>query len=461
MWRNKDMWKSIQQWIDKKSQQKDDKLQREEMEFLPAALEVVETPPSPTGRAVLWTLFLLLVAVMIWVLVGHVDEIAVANGKIIPNGEVKVVQAEDKGVIKAIHVTEGQLVKKGDLLVELDTTMTEADVNNVRHQVAYYTLDIERLLAEQGNQPFTAKVQPGLDEKDILYQQNLYNSRMAEYHSKIAVAQSNMMQMQAGLTSAQAGYEKLSNLYDIAQKKREKVEALAEENAISTFTVLDYQSKSVELAEDMNTQESEIAKASWGLVQAQQQIDSVNAERNKDITAALVEDRKQLASYQEELKKAEEKNRLSQITAPIDGRVSQLAVHTDGGIVTAAQAIMQIVPEDTALEVEAWVQNKDIGFIQEGQPAEVKVETFSFQKFGTINGKIAEISPNAVDDKEKGRVYRVVLQLDKDRFAVNGKDVPLSSGMTATAEIKIRQKRIIEFFLDPFRQYQSEALRER
>lgn len=455
------MWKKLQQWLDRKSKGDKDKLQREEIEFLPAALEVVETPPSPTGRAVLWTLFVLLAVIFIWVMVGHVDEIAVANGKIIPNGEVKVVQAEDKGVIKSIHVTEGQLVKKGDLLVELDTTMTEADVNNVRHQVAYYRLDIERLLAEQGNLPFTAKPQDGLEDQDILYQQNLYNSRMAEYRSKLAIAQSNMMQMQAGLNSAQAGYEKLANLYDIAQEKQSKVEILAEQNAISTFTVLDYQSKSVELAEDMNTQQAEIAKAGWGLVQAQQQIDSVNAEHSKDITAALVEDRKQLASYEEQLKKAEEKNRLSQIVAPIDGRVSQLSVHTDGGIVTAAQAIMQIVPEDTALEVEAWVQNKDIGFIQEGQSAEVKVETFSFQKFGTLNGTITEISPNAVDDKEKGRVYRVLLQLDKDHFQVSGRDVPLSSGMTATAEIKIRQKRIIEFFLDPFRQYQSEALRER
>ena len=141
------MWKKLQQWLDRKSKGDKDKLQREEIEFLPAALEVVETPPSPTGRAVLWTLFVLLAVIFIWVMVGHVDEIAVANGKIIPNGEVKVVQAEDKGVIKSIHVTEGQLVKKGDLLVELDTTMTEADVNNVRHQVAYYRLDIERLLA--------------------------------------------------------------------------------------------------------------------------------------------------------------------------------------------------------------------------------------------------------------------------------------------------------------------------
>ena len=441
--------------------EKKGQLSEDELEFLPAALEVVETPPSPVGRAVLWTLFGLLIVIFIWVMVGHVDEIAVANGKVIPHGEVKTVQAEDKGVVKTIYVTDGQIVKKGDVLIELDTTMTEADVNNLRHQVAYYNLDIVRLLAEQSNQPFQAQPQEGLEERDILFQQNLYNSRMAEYNSKVAVARSNMMQMQASLQGAEAGYAKLADLYSLAKEKEEKISTLAIENAISTFTLLDYQSKSVELAENMQEQESEIVKSRWGYVQAQQQIESVDAERNRDITTALVEDKKQLTSCREELTKAEEKNRLSKIVAPIDGRVGQLSVHTVGGIVTAAQPLMEIVPEDATLQVEAWVQNKDIGFVQIGQQAEVKVETFSFQKFGTINGTIAEISPNAVDDKEKGRVYKVMLNIDKDSFRVNGQDVPLASGMTATAEIKIRQKRIIEFFLDPFKQYQSEALRER
>lgn len=455
------MLKKINEFIKKFHSKDENKLKEEEIEFLPAALEVIEMPPSPVGRTVLWTLFALIIVTFVWVMVGSVDEVAVANGKIIPNGQVKTIQAEDKGVVKEIHVVEGQIVKKGDLLIELDTTITEADVNNLRHQVAYYSLDIERLLAEQASAPFMAKEQPGLESRDILFQQNLYNSRLAEYNAKMAVAQSNMRQAEASLASARSGYVKLIDMYNIAKEKEERVEKLAVENAISTFILLDHQSKRVELGEDINAQQSEIAKLEWGLVQAQQQMDSINAERNRDITSSLVEDKKQLASYQEELKKAEEKDRLSHIVAPTDGRVSQLSVHTVGGVVTAAQGLMEIVPEDAVLQVEAWVQNKDIGFVQVGQSAEVKVETFSFQKFGTIDAKITEISPNAVEDKEKGRVYRVMLELDKNSFIVNGQEVPLGSGMTSTAEIKIRQKRIIEFFLDPFRQYKSEALRER
>lgn len=453
--------KKINRFIQKFHKKNDNNLKKEEIEFLPAALEVIEMPPSPVGRTVLWTLFALIIVIFVWVMVGSVDEVAVANGKIIPNGQVKTVQAEDKGVVKEIYVTEGQIVKKGDLLIELDTTITEADVTSLKHQVAYYSLDIDRLLAEQSNVPFNAKEYPDLEAKDILFQQNLYNSRLAEYNAKMAVARSSMMQAESSVTSSESGYQKVAALFEIAKEKEERVLKLANENAISTFVLLEHQSKRIELQEDMQTQQAEIAKMQWAKVQAQQQMDSIVAERNRDITTTLVEDKKQLAAYQEELKKAQEKNRLSHITAPIDGRVSQLAIHTVGGVVTAAQGLMEIVPEDATLQVEAWVQNKDIGFVQTGQSAEVKVETFSFQKFGTIDAKITEISPNAVEDKDKGRVYRVMLDLEKNSFIVNGQEVGLSSGMTATGEIKIRQKRIIEFFLDPFRQYKSEALRER
>ena len=451
------IWKRF--W--KGKQQDKAALKREEIEFLPAALEVEKMPPSSLGRLVLWMLFVLLLASIAWSFLGHVDEIAVANGKIIPNGEVKLLQAEDKGVVKAIYVKDGQLVKKGDVLIELDTTMTAADLNTVQHRLVYYQLDRERLLAEQSGSAFTPEQQPGGDEKDALYEIQLYQSRQAEYERRMAAAQSNVMQMEAGLAGAQTGCEKLENLYALAQEKASRMELLASEDAVSTFTVLDYQAKCVELGKDIETQRSELEKAQWALMQARQQMDSITAEHTKEITAALVEDQKQLAAAQEELKKAEEKTRLATIVAPMDGRISQLSVHTGGGIVTPAQTLMEVVPEDVPLQVEAWVQNKDIGFIQNGQPAEIKVETFSFQKFGTLQGRIADISPDAVEDKDKGRLYKVLVDIDKNTYQMDGKEAALTSGMTATAEIKVRQKRIIEFFMDPFRQYQSEALRER
>ena len=277
----------------------------------------------------------------------------------------------------------------------------------------------------------------------------------------MAAAAYGLRQQEANLAAEQAGYEKLSKLYDIAYEKSQRVARLADENAISTFTVLEYEAKTVELQEDVQGQRHKIDQAIWGTAQAQQEIAQIQAEHHNEITAQLVESRRQLAVAQEELKKAQEKNRLATLRAPIDGRVAHLSVHTVGGVVTAAQALMEIVPDQAVPEVEAWVQNKDIGFVQEGQEAEVKVEAFSFQKYGTLSGHVVQISPDAMEDKEKGRRYRVVIALDKPEFQLLDRTADVAVGMTASAEIKIRQKRIIEFFLDPFRQYTSEALRER
>lgn len=432
-----------------------------ETEFLPAALEVVETPPSPVGRIMLWTFFVLIVGILLWTILGHVDEVAVAQGKLIPVGHVKVVQAEDKGIVKSIHVKDGQKVVKGQLLMELDTTISAADVARIKKEVAYYSLEIDRLMAEKDERTFTPKKYPDLEEKDLDFQVKLYQSRLIEYTTKLSAAEFNIRQNQASLSSSRANYEKFVSLYEIAKKKEERIEQLVNENAISTFTLFDHQEKRLELEQNAVAQTSEITRLEWAVMQSREAAAAIIAERNRDITTKLVEDRKLFQAYMEELKKAEEKDRLSRIVAPIDGKVSQMAMHTLGGVVTAAQPLLEVVPEDAELQVEAWVANKDIGFIQQGQSAEVKIETFSFQRYGTLGATVVDISPDAVEDKEKGRVYRVLLSLDKSSFIVNDRYAAISPGMTATGEIKIRQKRIIEFFLDPFRQYQSEALRER
>lgn len=437
-----------------------------ETEFLPAVVEVVETPPSPVGRLVLWTLFILVVIGGIWSFVGTTDEVALATGKIIPKGFVKVVQAEDKGIVKNIYVTEGQTVKKGDLLIQLDQTISGADLARIKKQVAYYNLEIERLLSEQQGVPFAGTASADSDPRDLEFQLGLNRSRMAEYQTKIATAEANLRQNEATLAIAQVNKEKFSSQLEVAVEKETRIESLVADNAIAYFTLLDARSSRVGLAQSLAAQESEIARSQSAITQMRETLAGVRTERGRDIATSLVTDRKELMVYVEELKKVEDKARLSQIVSPADGRVNQLAVHTVGGIVTAAQAIMIIVPDDTVMEVEAYISNKDIGFVKVGQMAEIKVEAFSFQKFGILDAEIIEISPDALEsssdkDKDKNHGYRATLRLNKDHILVGNEQVYLSPGMAVTAEVKIRKKKIIEFFLDPFRQYQKEALRER
>jgi hemolysin D len=168
-----------------------------------------------------------------------------------------------------------------------------------------------------------------------------------------------------------------------------------------------------------------------------------------------------VASLSQDLVKAENRGRLMRLTAPVGGTVQQLAVHTVGGVVTPAQALLVIVPGDNPLEIEAFVENKDIGFVRAGQMAEVKVETFPFTKYGTLHGKVMQVSSDAIQDEKRGLVYAARVKLEKTTLKVDGKTVNLTPGMAVTVEIKTGKRRVIEYFLSPLMQYGDESLRER
>ena len=448
------------QWL---SQQDPEQAKRQEAEFLPAVLEVTETPPSPVGRKLLWLFFLLIGLGLSWAVFGHVDEVAVATGKIIPVGQVKVVQAEDKGVVKSIHVKDGQRVKKGDLLIELDQTMTAADMTRLKKEVAYYSLEIARLQAEQSGSPFSPQPLPDLEPKDLSFQLQLYQTRMSEYRAKLAAAEAAVNQQYSALVSARAQADKYRDILVIARDQEARMQKLLEEDAVALFQVLQYRSTRIQTEGNLASQIADVSRMEAALAQSRQQLVGVTAERDRDIAAKMMDDRRLLSANLEDLKKAEEKNRLARLVAPVDGRVGQLAVHTVGGVVTEAQALMTVVPDDATLEAEAWVANKDIGFVEVGQRAEIKVETYNFQKYGTFDATVKEISPDAARQSEKDpeMKYRILLSLDRSSVSLLKREGQLATGMSITAEIKIRQKRIIEFFLDPFRKQTSEALRER
>ncbi len=439
-------------------------VEKQETEFLPAILEVTETPPSPTGRLVMWTILTFIVVGIVWALVGHINEVAVASGKVIPTGQVKTVQVKNKGIIKEIFVREGQHVSEGDKLVVLDPTSTEADYDSLSKRAAYFKLDIERLEAELANEPFIPKEDKNLDVADITAEKNLYQSRVSQHRAELEAARSAVLQREASCNAEKSNLEKYRGMLEIAIEKEQRLQELIVQNAISEFQLLEQTSQRINLEESYAAQQSTVAKAQAELDEANERLANVESSYLKDVMASLVESRKQYLSYSEEIKKADEDQRLSTITAPCSGRVYNLSVHTVGGIVTEAQPLLIIVPDGVELELEVWADNKDIGFIKEGQEAEVKVATFNFQKFGMVTAVVDEIAADAYSDKsdpERDNKYRLLLKMEKDFLDVNGTDTTLTPGMRVDAEIKIKEKRIIDFFLDPFRKYTSEALRER
>ena len=435
-----------------------------ETEFLPAILEGTETPPSPTGRLVMWSLLALLVAAILWACIGSINEVAVATGKIIPTGQVKTVQVKNKGVIKEIYVREGQHVEEGEKLLVLDPTSTDADYDSLKKRAAYFQLDIERLEAELEGRSFQPSASPDLDLSDLSAERSLYQSRVSQYNAERLAARTEVSQKEAALAAEQQNYDKYTGMLTIAEEKEKRLAMLAEQNAISTFQLLEQTSQRINLEKTASAQLDLVNKARSELEQAAAKLANVEAAYRKDIMATMVESKKQYLAYQEEMKKADENQRLATVVAPCSGRVYNLAVHTEGGVVTDAQPLLMVVPDGVDLEFEVWADNKDIGFIKEGQEAEVKVDTFNFQKFGFVQAKVADISADAASDSrdtEHYRKYRLLLQPVSSDLNIFGQPVNLTPGMNVNAEIIIRKKHIIEFFLDPFRRYTSESLRER
>lgn len=438
--------------------------QERETEFLPAILEVTETPPSPTGRLVMWTILALLVVALLWSILGHINEVAVASGKVIPTGQVKTVQVKNKGIIKEIMVKEGQEVKEGDTLIVLDPTTTGADLDSLKKRAAYYRLDIVRLEAELSGTPFNPEEDPDLDAHDLKAELALYHSRVNDYHTQMQAAQDVVKQKRSILATGQTSYEKYREGLEVAAEKERRLEELFTQNAVSEFQLLEQRSQRIEYEKNAQSTLDALVTTQAEIAEAEQKMANVDAAYHKDIMTSLVEARKEYYSLQEAIKKAEEDTRMSTVVAPCDGRVYNLAVHTEGGIVTDAQPLMMIVPDDVKLQFEVYADNKDIGFIKTGQTAEVKVETYNFQKFGIVEAEVEEISADSVDDKqdpERNRKFRLLLNPTKENINVFGKKAELAPGMTVSAEIKIKEKRIIDYFMDPFRRYTSEALRER
>ncbi len=431
-----------------------------ETEFLPSILEVTEKPASPVGRAVLYTIVALLIVGGIWVCVGQIDEMAIANGKVIPVGNVKVVQSQNKGAIKEIYIKEGDYVEEGQPLLVLDTTKTQADVDQLKKQVAYYDMTVSRLQAEMNDASFVPpSSSEDLSQKDIDAQTALYRSRRAKFSADQQKNQAAVAQASAAVEGAKAQLYKYRSLEAVAAEKEERLEQLMQEDAISYFQLLEARASRVEYQRNAEASEKSVTESEGKLAEANDNLQTTETTYRQDTMSQLVEAKRQYNAYAEELKKADETNQQSVIVAPISGRVNQLAVHTLGGVVSEGQAIMMVVPDDAVMEIEAYADNKDIGFIQVGQQADVKVETFNFQKFGMVHATVDEISPDAgsnAQDKETYQKYRLTLGLENDDSGIE-----LTPGMNVSAEIKIKKKRIIDFFLDPFRQYKDEALRER
>jgi hemolysin D len=436
---------------------------RTELEFLPAALEITETPASPLQRGIALAIVALLLLALAWSWFGKVDVVAVAPGKIIPAGKVKVIQPIELGVVRAIHVVNGQHVRQGDTLVELDPTTAGADRERLTRELAAARLDAARLRAAANGRYDAAAFQPPPELSATLVRQHhaLLLAQVQEYEAKIASIDSEITRRQAEQAAARTSVEKLQNTIPLVRERVDAYRTLAEQGMVARLAYAELQQHLIEHEHDLIARRHLLAEVTATIATLRQQRQQAEGEFRRGVLAQLAEAETRASSLAQELVKADQRHGLQRLTAPNDGMVHQLALHTVGGVVTPAQPLMVIVPSGVALEIEAQVLNRDIGFVRTGQPAEIKVEAFPFTRYGTILGEVTDLSSDAVQDEKLGLVYSARVAMSRTSMSVDGKDVRLSPGMAVTVEIQTDQRRLIEYLLSPLLRYKQESLRER
>jgi HlyD family secretion protein len=461
---------------------------------------VQELPPLYT-RVLAGSISLLVFGAIAWAHFSKVEEVAVAPGELMASVQVRPVRSLGGGDIRAVKVKEGDRVKKGDILIERNPDLPQAEVDRLAKSAKLIREDIGRLEAER-----TGAATAGTNLQDQLLTSRLKDfeakraAAVAEANRQIAVineakvgltrlqenltnAKTNLTNAKTNLTNAESILVKAKSVLANAEKREEALRLLVANGATPRLDYLDAQARVIQSqaeitkaedgitnAKDKVTEaenkvtsiEKEIAAQGQKIQQAEQayqsarkQADSLGSERQSQILTELNKRREEQTTVEGQLQQAKKQREQETIEAPVAGTI--YSVKATKGPVQSGEELLSILPDGEQLSLEVKVLNRDIGFIREGMKAKVKMATFPFQEFGTIEGTVAQVSPNAITDKDLGLVFPTRIRLNQHSIKVRGQDVAFTPGMAATGEIVTRKKSVLTFLIEPVTRRFSEA----
>lgn len=451
-------YQKMMKWREK---EKKVQLTRDEYDFLPAYLEIIERPAAPWARRTAWLILGFLLLVLLWSIIGKLDIHATALGKVIVSDRTKVIQSLDPGTVIAINVRDGQKVKAGQVLLELNPVGIDTEVLKVSEQLAHRSLEKARLTALLTSAPLS-HFSPPADKEELIEASRALLQR--EFDEVNAELERQDMKIAVNQTNDESVQEQISNQKTLIQNIEQRLKALrtlAKTQSIAKIDLLEKEKEWLNgkaLLSEMQGKQKILLSEKQSYLQEKQRY---MAEKKRDYRERLNKVQENISQLKQEKIKLMDRQRLQMLRSPIDGVVQELSVHTLEGVVSSAQKLMSIVPEDTHLEIEAMVLNKDVGFVLPGQTVEVKVDSFPYTRYGTLKGEVKHVSLDAVEDQKQGLIFPTRIKLMDDTLKVDGQLVRLSAGMSVNAEIKTGKRRVIDYLLSPLQQYQSEAMRER
>ncbi|WP_200875782.1 HlyD family type I secretion periplasmic adaptor subunit [Lysobacter antibioticus] len=438
------------------------KRSRDEYEFQPGFLEIVERPPVPWSRRTAAALIFVFLAALLWAILGHLDIQADAVGRLLVPSNSKVVQAIEAGEISAIHVRDGVRVKAGDLLISLNSVGANAELSELRSQLNFKLLERARLQALLTDDPVGGFVPPeGVPSEEVARAKEHLLSVTRERMANLVALQDEMGINRAGQHARGTDIAALRKLAKNIQDRLGAYRALAERKLLSNVELQQQERERLEIERSIAQQQAEL-----GVLKAQHesmvgQRNSYLAKTAKEYHDSLSAVEIEISGLSQQLVRANEKLRLRSLRATVEGVVQQLAVHTLGGAIQPGEQLMVIVPSERGLQAEVMVLNGDVGFVRPGQAVELKIDSYPYTRYGTIPGKIIHVSRDSVKDERLGLVFPARVELQRFHMSSEDKSLSLQAGMSVVAEIRTGERRVIDYLLSPLREYGSEALRER
>ncbi|KTW14867.1 HlyD family type I secretion periplasmic adaptor subunit [Sphingomonas sanguinis] len=436
----------------------------EETAFLPAALEVAERPVSPTLRATAWLLIAGLIATILWLVLGRVDVVATAQGRIIPTGEVKLIQSAGSGIVRAIYVHDGDHVRKGQPLLDLDPTLSGADLAQTQKSLLTAETDVVRnrtiadALAGRPSALSLANDVPS-DVQDT--QRRLIQAQLSEVDANVASLTAARAAALQDARAARATADRLARTTPILDQEIAAMNALDAKGYAPGLRLMELQRQRDQEVGDRQVALAQQAKSEEDAAKIVKQIADVRETARRGALADLSKAEAEAIVRREDVVKADRRSRLQRLVSPVDGTVQQVAVHTIGGVIEPARTLMVVVPTATELEVEAMVLNRDVGFVREDQPVAVKIDAFPFTRFGTVPGIIRTLSRDAVTDGKVKTTYVVHIALSRSTIDTDSGKVRLAPGLTVAADIRTGRRRIISYLLSPLSSTIQDSARER
>lgn len=441
------------------------------LDFSPPLLRMQESMPNPLGRKVLWTMLLLLAGLVVWLVVGRLDIVAVAEGKLVPQSYVKIVQPAESGIVKEILVREGDTVRAGQVLMRMDTLITDADARSIQADYQARRLTLRRIDAELADLPFQARA--GDPPQLASAVQAQYRANRAAFQSALAEEKSQLAKAKQELGAALEIQRKFSAVLPHYREQEKAFDKLGKDGFAGGVMVSDKRRERIEKEQELNTQSHMIESARASVQQAEMKLVQIDSDYRRALHSERNEAQGAFDKLSQEVAKQAHRKDLLELKATQDSVVKDLATHSIGTVVQPGTVLLTLVPQNETLRAEVWLSNEDIGFVKEGQPVRLKFAAFPFQKYGMINGVVEHIGADSVENtganggpREKqgaaaGSTYKALVVLKAAELQADGENFPLSAGMQANAEILLGTRTVLEYLLSPVQKAWHEAGRER